>query len=424
MNSNCIWLNIEHEITYAGRKLEVIKAYTGDFRRRIVLDDVMISSNQSNGWNIYCLDSIGKILHSSYLKIKEKNIFEAFNPDSGDIDRVKSIDVSSIDAEVIIPYHENLESIKFEEVSDDVLYRKRKPYVATFKIHDLLLRNKDDFISGSRCFNHEIISRQGEVQKNKMIIAIMGDGYSFNDMEQWKKDANIVMSGFLSDPLMNEFKDCFEFMRIDVISKDSGISITGQQKKDTALETVLGCYDLDRLLCVNTKLVKKFANESLGFGGYDQVLVIGNTKEYGGAGYDGIGTLTMHKQSVELALHEFGHSAYHLADEYDYGNCVIEGDENEKANVTKETDRNKIKWRHLIKPTTQIPTLNTENGIIGLFEGAAYCKKGKYRPVFSSKMKNLGASWHAVNEEHIKKIMMHYNYRGDPTKKSKYFKIN
>lgn len=75
MNSNCIWLNIEHEITYAGRKLEVIKAYTGDFRRRIVLDDVMISSNQSNGWNIYCLDSIGKILHKQLFKNKRKKYF-------------------------------------------------------------------------------------------------------------------------------------------------------------------------------------------------------------------------------------------------------------------------------------------------------------------------------------------------------------
>ncbi len=126
---------------------------------------------------------------------------------------------------------------------------------------------------------------------------------------------------------------------------------------------------------------------------------------------------------ISIVLHELGHSLFHLADEYDYRQgCGIDTNrdnapigEPNRVNVTQETDRSKLKWKHLIDSTTPIPTMqnpdcaqcdrraNTPppNTTIGLYEGAYCYHCGYYRPAYSCKMRNSGEDFCEVCTEVI-----------------------
>ena len=122
-----------------------------------------------------------------------------------------------------------------------------------------------------------------------------------------------------------------------------------------------------------------------------------------------------------------GHSAFQLADEYEYyagcesgetGHDVYTGSEPFEPNVTSNRNRNTNKWRHLILPTTPIPTTSNvncaqcdsqpnplPNRTVGIFEGGGYFHCGLFRPEFYCKMKALGPPFCSVCQQQIRKIL-------------------
>ena len=146
------------------------------------------------------------------------------------------------------------------------------------------------------------------------------------------------------------------------------------------------------------------------------ILVIVNSTTYGGSG----GTVAVYSLAagaLQIALHELGHSAFGLADEYEYyTGCGIDTDRNNhpagepgEPNVTLETNRDIIKWRDLILPATAMPTMSNPNcancdgrpstappGTVGAFEGAHYYHCGAYRPEYNCLMRALDQPFCAV----------------------------
>ena len=113
----------------------------------------------------------------------------------------------------------------------------------------------------------------------------------------------------------------------------------------------------------------------------------------------------------EVVLHEMGHAAFGLADEYGtWQGCGSgETDHNNapagepiEPNVTLVTNRATLKWRHLVHPEVPVPTMqNPDCGQcdpnpnvlpdeyqIGLFEGARYFHCGLFRPAFNCRMRD------------------------------------
>jgi len=101
-----------------------------------------------------------------------------------------------------------------------------------------------------------------------------------------------------------------------------------------------------------------------------------------------------------VALHEFGHSAFGLGDEYD-GDSPPPNGEPPYPNLTIASTRETLKWRAFVDPDVPIPTVtnpscgpgteNLPNPLgdpfkIGLFEGAYYRNCGAYRPAQRCKM--------------------------------------
>ena len=151
----------------------------------------------------------------------------------------------------------------------------------------------------------------------------------------------------------------------------------------------------------------------------DIVLVLVNDPEYGGSG-GAVAVASTNSAVVELVLHELGHSFGLLADEYGgppppQCNASFEPSE---VNVTKQNQRDLIKWNLWIDGGTPVPTLTTTSGVPGLYEGAKYCDTGLYRPTYDSKMRFLNRPFDQINEEQL--VKRTYNWvspidSSDPT---------
>lgn len=157
-------------------------------------------------------------------------------------------------------------------------------------------------------------------------------------------------------------------------------------------------------------------------------MVIVNSPIDGGSG-GSIGTFSR-AVAADAGLHELGHIAFRLGDEYEYRRGCSSGETTQNsftgpepswANVTANIDRNTIKWRHLINPATPTPTTRNANcaqcdtqanplaaGTVGAFEGANTFHCGAFRPEFNCKMHSLNNEFCAVCQEKIRNVLLPY----------------
>jgi len=128
---------------------------------------------------------------------------------------------------------------------------------------------------------------------------------------------------------------------------------------------------------------------------YDAILIICNSKKYGGGGiYNFYATVNSDgKYSDYVIVHELGHSVVGLGDEYYTSEVSVrdfypEGVEPVEQNLTTLVDFDK-KWKHLLAENTPVPTPNTDeySNVVGVFEGGGYVAKGVFRPWRNCTMK-------------------------------------
>ena len=245
---------------------------------------------------------------------------------------------------------------------------------------------------------------------NRVDIAILGDGYTSSQMQKYKNDVQNAMTLFFDTEPFREYRNFFNVHRIDVVSSQSGADHPEKALfVNTALDATYNCTGIQRLICVNNGKVFTILGNSLNPSQRDIVLVIVNDPEYGGSG-GSVAVTSTNVEVLELILHELGHSFGLLADEYGGPpppacNNTIEPF---AANATMATERALIKWNQWIDASTPIPTLTTQQGVPGLYEGAVYCDAGLYRPTSGSKMRFLGRPYEQINTEQL--IRRIYNF--------------
>ncbi len=225
---------------------------------------------------------------------------------------------------------------------------------------------------------------------NRVHVVFVGDGYTIEQMPLYARDVETNLSEIELQEPFKTYRNYFAFHRVDVISEQSGISEDepGTTKK-TALEMTYNCGGIRRLICAN---VNKVMLEAQSAPKVDSVMALANSSTYGGAGYysPAISTFAARSSnSLELALHEFGHSFANLADEYDYGDP--DSPDCNKPNVSEldEEDMSdlRVKWYRWLSESK-----------VGAFRGACY-NTTMYRPTQNSKMRKLGNSFDVVNNE-------------------------
>jgi hypothetical protein len=171
--------------------------------------------------------------------------------------------------------------------------------------------------------------------------------------------------------------------------------------------TFCGDGSTARLLTVDQALALRVATTAVQQA--HLVVVIVNSLIFGGSG-GGVAVYSLAPGAITTAVHEMGHTAFKLADEYDYlrGCASGETDRNNHPGVepsafnvtTRGTGASLLKWRRWVLGATAIPTTSNPNcatcdpqasplpvGTVGAFEGADSYHCGAFRPEFDCMMR-------------------------------------
>ncbi|MGW0950047.1 M64 family metallopeptidase [Streptomyces sp. NPDC002623] len=259
-------------------------------------------------------------------------------------------------------------------------------------------------------------------------LVITGDGYTGAHMGRFADDAESFANTLFATPPFDSLRDAVNVYRVDVRSTDSGAADpTACGGSGAAPRTYFDASFCNngarRLLVVDDTTALTLAGEQVPQ--WSMVIVAVNSTVYGGSG-GSVAVYSVAEGANEIALHEMGHTAFRLADEYDYYlGCGVDADrdrhpafEPAQPNVTVNADRATNKWRDLVLPDTAMPTTANPRcsqcdtrpspapaATVGAFEGAHYHHCGAYRPQFDCRMRALGHPFCAVCTEQIRRTV-------------------
>lgn len=225
-------------------------------------------------------------------------------------------------------------------------------------------------------------------------LVFVGDGYTAAELDAFHTHVVDKWTELAGVEPFESYRQYFNVWQVDVVSDESGVDHDPAlgSDRDTALDMGFWCQGRDlqteRLLCVNQTKAAQFAALAPQA---DQVIALGNTAKYGGAG-GGVATAAgANDQAGQIAVHELGHSIGGLADEYDYPYDRYSGGEPTEVNVT--ADPTGAKWSAYLGRTSP------DGGVVGAFEGARYYLTGLYRPTENSIMRTLGREFNLVGRD-------------------------
>lgn len=239
---------------------------------------------------------------------------------------------------------------------------------------------------------HKYMQRSGSEQ-DCIDVAILAEGYTEAEMELFYKDAAATCESLFFYEPFKSMKEKFNIVAVASPSKDSGVSVPRKKDwKQTAFSSHFDTFYSDRYL--TTSRVKSI-HEALAGIPYEHIIIIVNTKEYGGGGIYNSYTLTAahHPTFKPVVVHEFGHSFGGLGDEYFYDNDVMTDTyplsvEPWEQNITTRVNFAE-KWQDMLPTATPIPTpVSSKDAFpVGVYEGGGYSAKGIYRPADDCRMR-------------------------------------
>lgn len=268
-------------------------------------------------------------------------------------------------------------------------------------------------------------------------IVLLGDGYRDSEMAKYAADVARFVATLQAAAPFDQLWNAINVHRVDVISTDSGADDPGTcadgstgtgATARTFFDATFCSSGLRRLLTVNNSTAREVARAQVP--AVHMTMVAVNSTIYGGSGGP-VGTFSMAPRAEEIALHEMGHTAFGLADEYEfYQGCgsgetahdVFPDTEPCEPNVTIETDPARIKWRALLtQPSDGLPTTVNANcadcdpqpnpksaNYVGAYSGARYFHCGCFRPSFDCRMRAINFPYCAVCQQVIRDTLTPY----------------
>jgi hypothetical protein len=279
--------------------------------------------------------------------------------------------------------------------------------------------------------------------RNRLLnVAVVAEGFQQSELGTFAASAQQFANGLFTTAPLSSFRRIFNVFRLDVASTQSGADdpATCADGSTGSGATVATYFDASfcgwgsrRLISLDEGLVKSVVASRLPE--WHFILVLVNSSRWGGAG-GSVARFSIAGNWVAGAIHEMGHTLFGLDDEYEYWiGCGLESDHDDyrnwiihwepgAPNVTGETNRNAIKWKDLILPSTPVPTTSNPDctqcdpqsspvptGTVGLFEGAGYYHCGLFRPEFNCMMRVAGQPFCAVCGRRIgQKLAPYWSY--------------
>jgi hypothetical protein len=225
-------------------------------------------------------------------------------------------------------------------------------------------------------------------------LVFVGDGYSSSDLDAYTRDVKSKWDELSAVEPFASYKKYFNVWQVNVVSTESGVDNdpTLGINRVTAMDMGFWCQGLDqnteRLLCVNESKARQYAALAPQA---DQIIALGHTTKYGGAGGSVATAAGGNASAGQIAVHELGHSIGGLADEYDYPYNQYTGEEPGEPNVTK--DATGAKWSGYLGQESP------DGGTVGAYQGGKYYKLGLYRPTSNSIMRTLGKQFNLIGRD-------------------------
>jgi len=243
---------------------------------------------------------------------------------------------------------------------------------------------------------------------DKLILAVLGDGYAAADQTQFNQDVNrLVMRGIFGHDFFEENQNAFNVYRVNLISAVSGVTrrvydengtpadprddrVVSTIRKDTPLRFIYSgswahCW-LEPSSGTRSRINRALSRYAPGA---DFAIILLNEDGPGGCGGGGRAVVTR-SESWPVVAHEMGHGFGGLRDEYAKVGRGCFKHRIEGPNVSTRLDRGRVYWKRFIAPTTALPTLRLPgmdpNRTVGMFEGGNTYEKCVYRPVYNCRM--------------------------------------
>lgn len=152
-------------------------------------------------------------------------------------------------------------------------------------------------------------------------LVIVPDGYREVELDRFAADAQEFADTLFATAPFDGLAPAINVFRVDVASTDSGADDPARCSGGTGA-TAATFFDatfcgrnIRRLLIVNAATVFSVVNELVPQ--HHMILVIVNSSIYGGSG-GSVAVFSKAPGAMQIALHEMGHAAFGLADEYEY----------------------------------------------------------------------------------------------------------
>ncbi|MBR3645341.1 MAG: carbohydrate-binding protein [Lachnospiraceae bacterium] len=205
-------------------------------------------------------------------------------------------------------------------------------------------------VAGKYNFQYADLVNNGDDSDNYCII-LMGDGYTASEQDKFLEVCRRITNQFMNKAPFSDsdIKNHINIRAVCVVSNESGVQENADANgnslpaKDTFFSTTFFNSGIERLIIAhNSTRVWEIRDQ------YMQdakcPIVIGNSTKYGGAG-GSYCTISAHNDSPEIAIHEFGHTGGHLADEYWE---LTTDNRSEAPNRTNNGNASTCKWSDLI----------------------------------------------------------------------------
>lgn len=252
-------------------------------------------------------------------------------------------------------------------------------------------------------------------------VVFLAEGYTAGEGNKFRADVDRMVQHLFTIEPYKSAKSKFNIRGIHRASAESGPDEPEKRiYKNTVLKASFNAFDLDRyMLTEENRLLREMAGQVP----YDAIVVLVNSPRYGGGGIynDFAITSVDNAASLQVFVHEFGHSFAGLGDEYyssavAYNDFYPKGVEPLEPNITALLDPSALKWKDLLSPGIALPTPYGRQELdslqelrrtlredqrkavdakieevrkrfagvydrVGAFEGAGYSSTGLYRPM-------------------------------------------
>ncbi len=256
------------------------------------------------------------------------------------------------------------ESIRFpaQDKEFDVVLSKRDEGNAFREIWRTRI-DSDDYLvhRESAAYARQVIA----IQENgdpatKVDLLLLGDGYTAEEQDDFLAKAQQLTDALFAISPFRERRSDFNVWALAPPARESGVSRPSTNTyRDSPLGASYDAFRSERYVLTNANNDWRRIASSVP---YDFVEILTNSEVYGGGGIYGLfSTAAANSEwAVYLFVHEFAHHFAGLADEYYTSSVAYEPPEEivepYEPNITALLDPENLKWKHLVDPSTPLPT--------------------------------------------------------------------